>query len=208
MRLQKHAPSFDSALKRVALRAAAPPLCNRCRRHASSQAFPEKVAVLGGGISGLASAYFVAKEFPQSRITVHEANKDGGGWIQSRRIDVPGGDVLFEYGPRTLRPGKDALITAQLVSAHGHRFDIGLISGRSKTCSSQTTSSSPVKTRPPRGTATFTTPTNPNDSPPRRMGWISSNWLSSGSLGYWLAYPAHYSNLFGLNGPLPCAMNP
>lgn len=120
MRLQRHAPGIEPALKRVTLRAVASSLCNRCRRHVSSQAYPEKVAVLGGGISGLASAYFVAREFPQSKITVHEANKDGGGWIQSRRIDVPGGDVLFEYGPRTLRPGKDALITAQLVSKHKH----------------------------------------------------------------------------------------
>lgn len=80
------------------------------------------MAVLGGGISGLSSAYFVAKEFPQSKITIHEANKDSGGWIQSRRVEVPRGDVLFEYGPRTLRPGKDAMITAQLVSTEDRIF--------------------------------------------------------------------------------------
>ncbi|KAF1979562.1 Protoporphyrinogen oxidase [Bimuria novae-zelandiae CBS 107.79] len=119
MRLKRHAPLIESTLKRAAVRPAASSLCNRCRRYASSQAYPEKVAVLGGGISGLASAYFVAKEFPQSKITVHEANKDSGGWIQSRRVEVPGGDVLFEYGPRTLRPGKDALITAQLIQELG-----------------------------------------------------------------------------------------
>lgn len=115
MRLKKHAPLFESPLKRVARRPVASSLCNRCRRYASSQAYPEKVAILGGGISGLASAYFVSKEFPQSKITVYEANKDSGGWIQSRRVDVPGGHVLFEYGARTLRPGRDASITAQLV---------------------------------------------------------------------------------------------
>ena len=118
MRLRKHAPLFESPLKRVALHSGTSPLCNRCRRYASWPAYPERVAVLGGGISGLASAYYVSQEFPQSKITVHEANKDSGGWIQSRRVEVPGGNVLFEYGARTLRPGQDACITAQLVGTH------------------------------------------------------------------------------------------
>ncbi|KAJ4303329.1 oxygen-dependent protoporphyrinogen oxidase [Kalmusia sp. IMI 367209] len=115
MRLKQHVPLLESTLKYIASRSATSSLCTHCRRYASSAAYPEKVAVLGGGISGLASAYFVSKEFPRSKITVHEANKDSGGWIQSRRVDVPGGDVLFEYGPRTLRPGANALITAQLI---------------------------------------------------------------------------------------------
>lgn len=116
MRLRHRVSLLDSHLKLVASRTVASSLCNRCRRYASSAAYPEKIAVLGGGISGLASAYFINKEFPNSKITVHEANKDSGGWIQSRRVSVPGGDVLFEYGPRTLRPGKPALVTAQMVS--------------------------------------------------------------------------------------------
>lgn len=125
MRLQKYAPLIESSLRRDTLRPVASSLCNRCRRYASSKAYPEKVAVLGGGISGLASAYYVSKEFPQSKITVHEANRSdegngsGAGWIRSERRDVPGGEVLFEHGPRTLRPGKGAEITAQLVSVHG-----------------------------------------------------------------------------------------
>lgn len=121
MRLRQHAPLVESTLKRVALRQAASSLCLRCRRCASSQAYPEKVAVLGGGISGLASAYFVAKEFPKSKITIYEANKDSGGWIQSRRVKTPTGDVLFEYGARTLRPAGNALITAQVVSNNACR---------------------------------------------------------------------------------------
>ncbi|OAG11296.1 Protoporphyrinogen oxidase [Paraphaeosphaeria sporulosa] len=119
MRLRKHVPVIESTLKRVALRPAASSLCSRCRRYASSQAYPEKVAVLGGGISGLASAYFVAKEFPKSKITIYEANNHSGGWIQSRRVQTPTGDVLFEYGARTLRPGSNALITAQLIQDLG-----------------------------------------------------------------------------------------
>ena len=66
-------------------------------------------------MSGLASAYFVSKEFPKSKITVYDSGKEAGGWIKSPRVEVPGGNVLFEYGPRTLRPGVNCMPTAQLV---------------------------------------------------------------------------------------------
>lgn len=59
--------------------------------------------MLGGGISGLSSAYFISKEFPNSKITVFEKQKKLGGWIKSNKVHVPGGDVTFESGPRTLR---------------------------------------------------------------------------------------------------------
>jgi oxygen-dependent protoporphyrinogen oxidase len=69
--------------------------------------------VLGGGVAGLSSAYFVSKEFPNSKITIFEAGNETGGWIKSKRVDVPGGDIIFEAGPRTLR---NATPTALLVS--------------------------------------------------------------------------------------------
>lgn len=116
MRLKKHVPLFESTLRPAIPRRVAPPVCNRCRRYATSGASPENIAVLGGGISGLSSAYFISKEFPTSKITIFESGKATGGWIRSRRVDVPGGDILFEYGPRTLRPGLKAAPTAQLVS--------------------------------------------------------------------------------------------
>lgn len=68
--------------------------------------------MLGGGISGLSSAYFISKEFPKSKITVFEQQKELGGWIKSSKVQVPGGDVTFESGPRTLRK---ATPTAALV---------------------------------------------------------------------------------------------
>lgn len=62
----------------------------------------------------MASAYFVSKEFPKSRVVLFEAGKETGGWIKSRRVEVEDGkDVLFELGPRTLR---NATVTASLVS--------------------------------------------------------------------------------------------
>ncbi|PVI01767.1 Protoporphyrinogen oxidase [Periconia macrospinosa] len=115
MRLKRHVSLFESSIRRATVPTVANSLCTRCRRYASSAAYPENIAVLGGGISGLASAYFVAQEFPRSKITIYEAEKQLGGWIRSQRIPVPGGDVLFEHGPRTLRPGRDSLVTQKLI---------------------------------------------------------------------------------------------
>lgn len=49
--------------------------------------------------------------------------------MQSERERLPDGtgDVLFEYGPRTLRPGKDALITGLLIRELGLEDDVILI---------------------------------------------------------------------------------
>lgn len=90
-------------------------------RHAST-ASPQRIAVLGGGIAGLSSAYFTALEFPQSKITLFESGPEVGGWIKSRRIGVEKegqgqdggkeGSILFELGPRSLR---NSTVTASLV---------------------------------------------------------------------------------------------
>lgn len=78
---------------------------------------PERIAIFGGGISGLASAYYVQKEFPRANITIFESSKRTGGWIRSRRIDVGNNEnVVFESGPRTLR---NATVTASLVQELG-----------------------------------------------------------------------------------------
>lgn len=75
----------------------------------------QDVAVLGGGITGLATAYFLTKECPQARVTVYEASDRVGGWINSKRVPVKDGEVLFEAGPRTLRPQNNGILTARLV---------------------------------------------------------------------------------------------
>ncbi|KAI9268046.1 protoporphyrinogen oxidase [Phascolomyces articulosus] len=76
------------------------------------------VAVLGGGISGLSTAYYLARLAPRAtQITLIERSDRVGGWIRSRRVE-PGfhascpktnaihdeNSVLFESGPRSLRP--------------------------------------------------------------------------------------------------------
>ena len=75
-----------------------------------------RIAVLGGGISGLATAYFLAKKFPNLPITLFESSNRLGGWLQSKRVEVEGGSVLFEQGPRTLRTESGAgLVTLKIV---------------------------------------------------------------------------------------------
>lgn len=73
------------------------------------------VAVLGGGITGLACAYYLTRELPTAKVTLYEAKDHIGGWLQSKRVPVKGGSVLFESGPRTLRPQSNGVLTASLV---------------------------------------------------------------------------------------------
>ncbi|KAL4810879.1 hypothetical protein BDV18DRAFT_128169 [Aspergillus unguis] len=60
-------------------------------------------AVIGGGITGLVAAHRLAKDPECSRVTLYEKSSRLGGWIQSEKIRVDGGDIVFEHGPRTLR---------------------------------------------------------------------------------------------------------
>lgn len=73
------------------------------------------VAILGGGITGLACAYYLIRELPKAKITIYEASDRLGGWLSSTRVPVRDGSVLFEAGPRTLRPSSNGALAAQLV---------------------------------------------------------------------------------------------
>lgn len=78
------------------------------------------VAVLGGGITGLASAYYLAQQLPHSQITLFEGSLRLGGWLRSKQVDVGNGKVVFEQGPRNLRPTRpNGWVTLDLVSLHG-----------------------------------------------------------------------------------------
>lgn len=77
------------------------------------------IAVLGGGPSGLATAFNLTRDLPNAKITIFEAKSRIGGWVDSELLDVNDGKVLFEWGPRTLRPAVKGpgLATLQLVRA-------------------------------------------------------------------------------------------
>ena len=57
--------------------------------------------VLGGGISGLATAFYLRKLPSTNRVVLLEASNRVGGWIQTTRNDD---GVIYEHGPRTVRP--------------------------------------------------------------------------------------------------------
>ncbi|NXN91467.1 PPOX oxidase, partial [Rhinopomastus cyanomelas] len=60
------------------------------------------VAVVGGGISGLAACYHLVRSPQPPKVLLLEASARLGGWLQSTR--TPDGTV-FEHGPRGIRPG-------------------------------------------------------------------------------------------------------
>ena len=78
---------------------------------------PARIAVLGGGLTGLSSAFHLSRRFPETNIVLLERQRRLGGWVRSERVDLPqvGASVLLEAGPRTLRPNSKAVL--ELVSA-------------------------------------------------------------------------------------------
>ncbi|XP_066983853.1 protoporphyrinogen oxidase [Macrobrachium rosenbergii] len=72
------------------------------------------VAVLGGGISGLAAAHYMKLLNPASQVILLEASQRLGGWIKSTTFED---GTLYEQGPRTLRvvgnAGANTLVLAE-----------------------------------------------------------------------------------------------
>ncbi len=65
----------------------------------------KNIAVLGGGITGLTTAYHLARTIPSAKISIFERGERLGGWVDSELVDVGSGrSALFEWGPRSLRP--------------------------------------------------------------------------------------------------------
>ncbi len=75
---------------------------------------PMRIAVLGGGITGLSAAHYLARGSDKVKVTVYEAADRLGGWVHSKYVDVGDGKILFEMGPRTLRPN-NGLTTLKMV---------------------------------------------------------------------------------------------
>jgi protoporphyrinogen/coproporphyrinogen III oxidase len=76
---------------------------------------PTHIAILGGGLTGLTSAFYLSRRFPLARVTLIEKSNRLGGWVQSERVRLsPESTVLLESGPRTIRPNGKGLL--ELVS--------------------------------------------------------------------------------------------
>jgi oxygen-dependent protoporphyrinogen oxidase len=81
------------------------------KRPVHSRAQPYDAAVIGGGITGLTAAFRLAQDPNCTKVTLYEKSSRLGGWLQSETVDVDGGQVVFEYGPRTLRTGIPSCLT-------------------------------------------------------------------------------------------------
>ncbi len=57
--------------------------------------------IIGGGIAGLAAAFYLNKKAPQARIVLLEAGERWGGKITTERIPLDGGEFIIEGGPDT-----------------------------------------------------------------------------------------------------------
>ncbi|TLD35273.1 protoporphyrinogen oxidase [Venturia nashicola] len=91
------------------------------RHYAANRAPRQDVAIIGSGITGLTTAYYLSKSPNPPNVTIYEASPRVGGWLNSKYVDVEGGRVLFEQGPRSLRPAMPrGFHTAALIE------DIGL----------------------------------------------------------------------------------
>jgi protoporphyrinogen/coproporphyrinogen III oxidase len=74
------------------------------------------VVVLGAGISGLATAWFLKKKLGASvSLTIVEKSPRVGGWIQTQQKE----EFLFEQGPRSCRSSGTGRQTLELVEALG-----------------------------------------------------------------------------------------
>ena len=67
-----------------------------------------RIAVLGGGISGLAAAWNIARSLVPAQVVLFESSDRLGGWLRSEH--TPGGGV-FELGPRSIRSNEAAAMT-------------------------------------------------------------------------------------------------
>src|SRR3546814_9050514 len=74
-----------------------------------------KVAILGGGISGLATAWYLKKRYPELVVDVFEKKDHAGGNIHSIHL----GGQISELGPRGIRPKGKGKYFLQMVNELG-----------------------------------------------------------------------------------------
>lgn len=65
-----------------------------------------RIAIVGAGISGLATAWYLRQALPHAQVTVFEKNAQPGGKIVTKTLATPAGPVRIEGGP-------DAVLTTK-----------------------------------------------------------------------------------------------
>jgi oxygen-dependent protoporphyrinogen oxidase len=65
--------------------------------------------VLGGGLTGLTTAWYLTRNVPRAKITIYEANDRLGGWVDTTKVKVKTpdgteGTVHFEHAARMVKP--------------------------------------------------------------------------------------------------------
>jgi protoporphyrinogen/coproporphyrinogen III oxidase len=60
-----------------------------------------RLIVIGGGIAGLAAAYYAYKKIPDVQVTLLESSPQWGGKIATDRVPFEGGQFIIEGGPDT-----------------------------------------------------------------------------------------------------------
>ncbi|GAA99636.1 uncharacterized protein L969DRAFT_48038 [Mixia osmundae IAM 14324] len=102
----------------------------------ATQLAGQRLAVLGGGLTGLSTAFYLSRQHPDAQIVLLEGSPRYGGWVRSVRATPsrirpalldehakPTGEheeVIFEAGPRSVRPrGLEGWLTLDLVRQLG-----------------------------------------------------------------------------------------
>ncbi|KAJ1861800.1 oxygen-dependent protoporphyrinogen oxidase [Coemansia sp. RSA 989] len=81
------------------------------------------ITVLGGGITGLSTTWFLAQQLPSAvSIKLVEGSSRLGGWMRTDKRQAGGREFIVERGPRTLRTGASREACAVLELAE----DLGL----------------------------------------------------------------------------------
>lgn len=138
--------------------------CRGQRRFLSAPSKPYDAAVIGGGITGLTTAFRLSRDPNCTKVTLYEQSNQLGGWLQSETIEVDGGEVVFEYGPRTLRSVSPASLpmidlvrlTREITSACDCKRDSDAFYHSFSSSNWRVRSSLRAKLHQPRATATST----------------------------------------------------
>ena len=77
-----------------------------------------KFIVVGGGISGLSTAFHLFKRFPKSTVTLLEKNSVLGGTIKTTKVKD---SYYCEEGPRSIRNSKYSVQLNQIIDEVGLR---------------------------------------------------------------------------------------